>query len=60
MKTAILASVLLSSCVTTQTRITSPDGTITETRISAPDAGTIRSVADTFIAIAPRPILYEK
>ena len=48
------------SCVTTSTKVTAPDGTITETRISAPDAGTIRSVADAFIAIAPREINHDK
>ena len=59
MKTLALC-LLLTGCVTTSTKVTAPDGTITETRISAPDAGTIRSVADAFIAIAPREINYDK
>jgi hypothetical protein len=57
---AIYTVFSMVSCVTTETRVTAPDGTVTETKISAPDAGTIRSVADTFIAIAPRQINYDK
>ena len=43
MKTLAALCLLLTGCVTTSTKVTAPDGTITETRISAADAGTIRA-----------------
>lgn len=47
----IIAATVLSSCVTTETTVTSPDGTITHTKTTTPAAGSME-VAGTAVTAA--------
>ena len=54
----IALAISASSCVSTYTKVTSPDGTITETSTKGPDAASV-NIASAVAAAAIR-IRYEK
>lgn len=56
----VAIALAFSGCVSTVTKVTSPDGTVTETRITAADGETIRKVADAAIVVSSRAIIVEK
>lgn len=52
---ALIAIAALTGCVTTETTVTAPDGTVTSTKTSGPDAASVNA-ASAAVAVAGQVI----